>query len=639
MSETTANLALPLIAASQAQKHVTHNEALADLDALVQLACLDKDRASPPPDPAEGDRYLVLAANPTGAWTGLSGQIARFQDGHWLGLSPKPGWLAWIVDDGDLYAFSGAAWVSFRATLTVLQGLTRLGIGTAADAANPFAAKLNTALWTALTTPEGGSGDLRYTLNKQAAGNVLSVLFQSGFSGRAELGLTGDDDLTLKVSPDGTAFREALRVNRSTGNLGLGTAAPRTRLDTGLGTLSGAANDYGKAQSAMSGGGTVTWQGAPGRLAWSRRFVCRPMTRATAPVGFVQMPMPTAPIPAAQVHDGVARPFDASGVPLNAWEALWAVHTPGGGPDAIAWFITTSEADAHDFDTPSNWILVAAVNGDDGSVRLGTGAIIPAGGSLTPGIGSFQSIVTSGPAAFGGPVSVRGTVILDFAGDYTLIRNAVGTDAISIGHADAATYLKNTTTYWQSQDGGTTFASLTSTAFAPWADNTFNLGSAARRFSTLYAGTGTINTSDAREKTPVEPLTEAQVAAATALAREIGTFRFLDAVARKGDEARSHVGLTVQRAIEILGAHGLDPFALGMVCHDAWAATEPVPAIEGRAAEYAEDGREIAPAIPARNASPGAPAGERYGFRTDELLLFLARGFDARLRALEAEAH
>jgi hypothetical protein len=61
MSETI-HLALPYIAASQAQKHVTHNEALRMLDALVMLSVKDRDLSAPPGSPEEGDRYLV---NPT----------------------------------------------------------------------------------------------------------------------------------------------------------------------------------------------------------------------------------------------------------------------------------------------------------------------------------------------------------------------------------------------------------------------------------------------------------------------------------------------------------------------------------------------------------------------------------------------
>ena len=225
MPQTTPHLALPLIAAAQAGKHVTHNEALADLDTLVQLACLDKDRTAPPAAPAEGDRYLVAAAAPTGAWTGLSGRIVRFQDGAWAGFVPKPGWLAYVLDEADLYVFDGAAWTSVTRSLSVLQNLALLGLGTLADAGTPFAAKLNAALWTARGTAEGGTGDLRTVLNKASAGNVLSLLLQTGFSGRAEIGLVGDDGLTAKVSADGAAWAYAWRVQPSSGFVGFGSGA------------------------------------------------------------------------------------------------------------------------------------------------------------------------------------------------------------------------------------------------------------------------------------------------------------------------------------------------------------------------------------------------------------------------------
>ena len=218
--DTTPSLALPLLAAAQAQKHVTHNEALMQLDALVQLACLDRDRAAPPASPAEGDRYIV-AADATGAWAGWTNRIARFEDAAWTALVPRTGTLAYVADEGALVAWTGAAWSNLSLALQVAQNLARLGIGTEADAQNPFAAKLNKALWTARTVPEGGDGSLRYTLNKAGPGDVLSLLFQSGFSARAELGLVGDDDLRLKVSADGTSFREAFGVDRATGDLRL----------------------------------------------------------------------------------------------------------------------------------------------------------------------------------------------------------------------------------------------------------------------------------------------------------------------------------------------------------------------------------------------------------------------------------
>ena len=85
--------------AAQAQKHVTHNEAVRALDAIVQLMVLDKDLTSPPGSPADGARYIV-AASPTGAWAGQAGKIAAYQDGAWAFYAPREGWLAWAARRG-----------------------------------------------------------------------------------------------------------------------------------------------------------------------------------------------------------------------------------------------------------------------------------------------------------------------------------------------------------------------------------------------------------------------------------------------------------------------------------------------------------------------------------------------------------
>lgn len=101
------------------------------------------------------------------------------------------------------------------------------------------------------------------------------------------------------------------------------------------------------------------------------------------------------------------------------------------------------------------------------------------------------------------------------------------------------------------------------------ADGTQNLGGPSNRGATAYFTTGAINTSDAREKTPVRELTEAERAAARDLRAEIGVFQWLDAIAEKGEAgARLHIGLTVQRAIEIMESHGLDPWRYGFICRD-----------------------------------------------------------------------
>jgi hypothetical protein len=223
----TPNLGLPELIASQAQKHVTHNEALRALDALVQLAVLDRDLAAPPASPDEGERWLV-AAGATGAWAGRSNHIAAWQDSDWQFYVPQTGWIAYVVDEGALLAWTGAAWADALSALTSLNNMTLLGVGTIADATNPFSAKLNNILWLARTVAEGGDGDLRWKMNKEAAADTLSMLFQTAFSGRAEIGLTGDDNLHVKVSPDGAAWTEALVFDRTTGMTKLNAALALT---------------------------------------------------------------------------------------------------------------------------------------------------------------------------------------------------------------------------------------------------------------------------------------------------------------------------------------------------------------------------------------------------------------------------
>ena len=105
----TPNLGLPYIAAAQAQKHVTHNEAIRNLDAVVQLSIKDKDLTAPPGSPSDGDRYIV-ASGSSGLWTGTDNQIAAYQDNAWIFYPPGEGWLSWVVDEAAFYKYSAGSW-------------------------------------------------------------------------------------------------------------------------------------------------------------------------------------------------------------------------------------------------------------------------------------------------------------------------------------------------------------------------------------------------------------------------------------------------------------------------------------------------------------------------------------------------
>jgi len=215
MTDTTPRAGAPLLAAAQAQKHVTHNEALYQLDALLCARFLDRDLSAPPSSPNDGDTYLVKATS-TGAWAGQEGRIAYCADGGWRFYAPFAGLVAYVADEMALIVFDGTEWTDYG-NLISAQNIPHVGVNTTADATNKLSVQSEAALFSGLPTSDGGSGDMRVTLSKQAATNTASVLYQDNFSGRAEIGITGDDDFHFKVSPDGSTWYEALKLSQDSG--------------------------------------------------------------------------------------------------------------------------------------------------------------------------------------------------------------------------------------------------------------------------------------------------------------------------------------------------------------------------------------------------------------------------------------
>ena len=156
----------------------------------------------------------------------------------------------------------------------------------------------------------------------------------------------------------------------------------------------------------------------------------------------------------------------------------------------------------------------------------------------------------------------------------------------------------------------------------PMTDNKYNLGWGSGRAMNIYAVNGTINTSDARMKNDVRAMSDPETEAAKAIAKEIGFWTWKEQADM--NDVREHCGLTVQRAMEIMESFGLEPFKYGFICYDKWDEQTVV-------SEYGpanEDGSE-------NPIYKTIPAGDRYSFRLDELNMFIAKGFEARLSALE----
>ncbi|MBP8265133.1 MAG: DUF2793 domain-containing protein [Zoogloea sp.] len=362
MSDTSTHLGLPYLLAAQAQKHVTHNEALRLLDAMVQLSVLDRTRTTPPASPTDGDRHLV-ASGATGLWAGWDLNVAFWVDGVWMRLVPRQGWLVWIAAEQAFAVWNGSAWdpvgvpqdvsdaifslvndadptkkalfslsgittgttrtftlpntsselailagtqtftgnKTFSGTLTaagtVTVSATSASIGTATTTAtygmgtgatttgvtktvnlgtggasgsttvvNIGSTTAGAAGTTVVNTPTvtfanavtqvgmpqanltaqllglgGATADsynrvsvntpallfnnagagIEATVNKAAAGNDAAFAFKTGFSARALIGLLGNDDFGFKVSPDGSAFFDAIKVDRTNGQVEL----------------------------------------------------------------------------------------------------------------------------------------------------------------------------------------------------------------------------------------------------------------------------------------------------------------------------------------------------------------------------------------------------------------------------------
>lgn len=206
--DATPRLNLPYLAAAQAQKHVTLNEALSALDGLVQCAVESRTTAHQPATPADGAAYVLPAGASGDAWAAAAaGAVLRWEAGGWSILAVPAGAVVFVRDEARLLLRGDVAWLPLGSALGEVDGLPHLGVGTSADAVNRLAVSSPSVLFT-----HAGAG-VRASLNKATPSATASLLFQDNFSGRAEMGLTGTDDFHVKVSADGAQWTEALVVD------------------------------------------------------------------------------------------------------------------------------------------------------------------------------------------------------------------------------------------------------------------------------------------------------------------------------------------------------------------------------------------------------------------------------------------
>ena len=181
------------------------------MDLIVQLTVIDRVQTTAPALPAVGDRHIV-AAGATGPWVGQSGRIALYTATGWQFTQALPGWRAHVLAEGQTAVFDGLSWTALSdGELEV----SRLGVSASPDGVNRLAVSSPATLLN-----HAGAGH-QLKLNKAAAGDTASLLFQTGFGGRAEMGTAGSDDFSVKVSADGATWFTGLEVDGATGEVTL----------------------------------------------------------------------------------------------------------------------------------------------------------------------------------------------------------------------------------------------------------------------------------------------------------------------------------------------------------------------------------------------------------------------------------
>lgn len=171
-------------------------------------------------------------------------------------------------------------------------------------------------------------------------------------------------------------------------------------------------------------------------------------------------------------------------------------------------------------------------------------------------------------------------------------------------------------------------------ALCPGNDNAQAIGAAATRWEQLYAGTGAINTSDARCKENITAPDDALMRAWGKVGFKV--FQFKDAVQKKGGDARIHVGVIAQEVKAAFESEGLDASRYGLFCHDAWEDEYEDVTVVDQPEVTDDDGNITTPEVSHVEKRLVTAAGDRYGIRYEEALALECAYQRWRLAQIEA---
>lgn len=221
-----------------------------------------------------------------------------------------------------------------------------------------------------------------------------------------------------------------------------------------------------------------------------------------------------------------------------------------------------------------------------------------------------------------------------------ILRCRIATDSAQTAEGSNNLSLKSDMIFTISADAETRASAYidliySNTNLRPGKDSGLALGTSSSRWSQLFAATATINTSDVRYKTSIATPEDALMRAWGKVGFKV--FQFKDAVEKKGEEARIHVGVIAQEVKAAFESEGLDATRYGLFCYDKWGDEYEEETITDQEEVLDENGEVVTPAVTHTEKKLVTAAGDRYGIRYEEALALECAYQRWRLAQLEAK--